>query len=1060
MTPLRLTMTAFGPYAGEQALDFADLRGRRFFLIHGPTGGGKTTLLDALCFALYGETSGRERDAEQMRCQSADPSTPTAVTLDFALAGRVYRVVRRPKQEQPRKRGEGVREVAATAELWDRTACDGEAEGDCLASGVRDVDGRVERVVGLTGGQFRQTVILPQGKFRELLLAPSGEREAILETLFGTEFYGRVEDALREAAKSTGGRITLRRQSRDEALRRGGADDAAGLRAKLADLRETARRAAADATAARSTAAEARRRLDEGRRVVELLNRRDRAAEALAWAEADQGKADADRATLDAAERAASVVADLRARDEATERAAARRTDRAGCERRHVDAVKAHETAVAASADASARAADLDELRNRLVRLDDLRQKATRLAAVEAEAVTADRAVADAAHAAHAAADRAQRRRAARDATAADLQRTEVDAAGLAGLRAAADAAARRLADREALDARTGELDRHVRNLNDLRADQDAAEAAACDAKAAEADARRAWVAGQAARLAGHLSDGAACPVCGATHHPSPARPGDDAAVDDALERAEATTRAAGSARATAVEAVAKAEAEAAVLRTRVEALRESLAAGASEASRTSSPGPRPPAQAASPRDAGRADVDRPAGVAWRRGLCEVDDLRRTHADAEAAAVQAERAADAVGELRDRLDRERRQLAEIEAERHEAMLRHLDAAGAAQSARAALAECRRGLPDDLRSPDAIDAERGRVAGTIDRLRRDQESARDTLNRAATALAAAEADTTRAAREAADADAGAARLAATFADSRAAAGFACDAEHAAARRADSEVRRLRESVESHARRLATASSALAEAEAAARGVEPPDSDALEAADVDAADAAERAFAAQVERDRDVAEAAKILAEVESIDAELATLDAEFGTIGRVSEVANGRNAAGLKFGRFVLGFLLDDVLAAATRRLRVMSRGRYALRRRRDREDRRSLGGLDLEVIDAHAGRARPAATLSGGESFLASLSLALGLADVVQARAGGVRLETMFIDEGFGSLDAEALDLALRSLADLLGDRLVGIISHVAELRDRIDARLEVVPASAGRGASVRFEVL
>jgi exonuclease SbcC len=159
---------------------------------------------------------------------------------------------------------------------------------------------------------------------------------------------------------------------------------------------------------------------------------------------------------------------------------------------------------------------------------------------------------------------------------------------------------------------------------------------------------------------------------------------------------------------------------------------------------------------------------------------------------------------------------------------------------------------------------------------------------------------------------------------------------------------------------------------------------------------------------------------------------------------------------MTFQRFVLAALLDEVLIAASQRLRLMSRGRFDLQRAREHIDRRTAGGLDLVVYDAYTGTTRPVNTLSGGESFLASLSLALGLSDVVQAYSGGVTLQTLFVDEGFGSLDPEALDLAFRALVDLQGGgRLVGIISHVPELKERIEARLEVIP---GRGGSmVRF---
>ena len=185
-------------------------------------------------------------------------------------------------------------------------------------------------------------------------------------------------------------------------------------------------------------------------------------------------------------------------------------------------------------------------------------------------------------------------------------------------------------------------------------------------------------------------------------------------------------------------------------------------------------------------------------------------------------------------------------------------------------------------------------------------------------------------------------------------------------------------------------------------------------------------------------------------------EISALEGRYKAVGRIAEVANGRNAQGITFQRFVLVALLDDVLAAASHRLQVMSKGRFELERARERLDQRTAGGLDLMVFDAYTGTSRPVNTLSGGESFIASLSLALGLSDVVQAYAGGIKLETIFVDEGFGSLDPESLDLAFRALIDLQqGGRLVGIISHVPELKERVDVRLEIAPSN--RGSTVKF---
>ena len=232
---------------------------------------------------------------------------------------------------------------------------------------------------------------------------------------------------------------------------------------------------------------------------------------------------------------------------------------------------------------------------------------------------------------------------------------------------------------------------------------------------------------------------------------------------------------------------------------------------------------------------------------------------------------------------------------------------------------------------------------------------------------------------------------------------------------------------------------------------AEGVAPPD---LESARVRGPGRRATALAARtaaVELARAAETAGRQLARLEELDREAAAVHERYEVVGRLADVANGDNARHLSFQRYVLGAFLDDVLVAASQRLHLMTRGRYRLERTERRFGGKAAAGLNLEVYDAWTGVARPVATLSGGETFLAALSLALGLAEVVQAHAGGMHLETVFVDEGFGSLDDEALDLAVTTLTGLgAGGRLVGIISHVGELRERIDARLEITAGKSG----------
>ena len=203
MKPLKLTVQAFGPYAAEQVFDFADLRGRSFFLIHGPTGAGKTSVLDAICFALYGQASGPLRTARQLRSDHSDAGTLTKVVFEFAVGPEIHRIERLPEQERPKKRGAGTVVQEPEATLWQRVSADHPDGEAAPVSGWAKVNEAVERLMGFQADQFRQVVMLPQGQFQRLLVAKSDERQAILENLFDVGTFARIEAALKDAAASS-----------------------------------------------------------------------------------------------------------------------------------------------------------------------------------------------------------------------------------------------------------------------------------------------------------------------------------------------------------------------------------------------------------------------------------------------------------------------------------------------------------------------------------------------------------------------------------------------------------------------------------------------------------------------------------------------------------------------------------------------------------------------------------------------------------------------------------------------------------------------------------------
>jgi exonuclease SbcC len=380
------------------------------------------------------------------------------------------------------------------------------------------------------------------------------------------------------------------------------------------------------------------------------------------------------------------------------------------------------------------------------------------------------------------------------------------------------------------------------------------------------------------------------------------------------------------------------------------------------------------------------------------------------------------------------------------------------AATAVAAAEALAGERAAGVPAALADPEVLTRTLAEARVVERKLREAFARAQAEAHAAAIAATASAAARTAAAAALAVAESKASDARARLTKRLAEAGFADEAARGDAYRDPAVMEQFGKLVAGHELNTVKAAERLRLAELAALALEAPDLPLLEADAETCAKTARGAREAAVGQRGAAATAEKHLIRLDELAGEAASFEARYAVVGRLADVANRRNSRGLSFQSYVLGAFLDDVLVAASERLRTMSKSRYALERTEERSGGKRAAGLGLLVYDAWTGVARPVSTLSGGEKFMAALSLALGLAEVVQAHAGGIRLETVFVDEGFGALDDESLELAISSLMSLNeGGRLVGIISHVSELRERIDARLEV---SAGKsGSSARFVV-
>ncbi|WP_328971651.1 SMC family ATPase [Streptomyces sp. NBC_00239] len=994
----RLTVTAFGPFATAQDIDFDALAAAGIFLLHGPTGAGKTSVLDAVCYALYGSVPGsRQAPGAGLRSDHAAPGTATEVRLELTVGGRRLELTRRPEQPRPKKRGAGTTRDKAQTWLREHTA---ESGWQALSRSHQEIATEIEHLLGMSREQFCQVVLLPQGDFARFLRADAEDRGKLLGRLFDTRRFAAVEKRLAEQRRAAEEQV----RAGDERVL-GTAQRLAQAAGHSADLRAWPLPPLTPgdpglADEVRNWAAVARSDARERRTVARLAltaaeHRHEQAARALAEAR------ELDRLQHRHAEtrrRAEALAAQTPERDRVRDRLdRARRADLVApaLDLRHA-ADTAHRAAAAADARCRARlphplseagAEQLADLEKRLSEELGAVSAATRAERRSAE-ITRERAALD--REARAAEEHLQE-------SAAWLAGWETDRAALVARVEHAQQAAT-LAEQLAGRLEPARLQlTAARRRDTLTRDADEAAAALLAVREESGAAREHWLElkearlrGIAAELAAALTVGQPCTVCGSAHHPDPARPApghvDRAAEDAARARYE------------------QADDRRATAERRLAAVREAAAEASAAA----------------------------GGAATAELLALTARLTEDHAAAHTAAGALHAAREAVAraerEYEARLESRRR------AEQHSAG-RH--------SHREALDREQRDLETELaqvRGDAASVAERARTLETRIRLVAEAGAAARQAESAAQRL-----------KEADD----------RLADAAFKAGFDTTDAAAAAVLPEHERAAYQRRTDAWQAEEAALAERRAETDSAAAAELPP------ARPEDAQAAADRA-AAHLRTAGSAADAARVrCTEVDRLsrqaDAELRSLGplrAEYDRVARLAGLTAGTSADNerrMRLESYVLAARLEQVAAAATIRLLKMSGGRYTLVHSDERAGGRGRSGLGLHVLDAWTGRARDTATLSGGETFFASLALALGLADVVTDEAGGMRLDTLFIDEGFGSLDDQALDEVLDVLDSLRErDRSVGIVSHVADLRTRVQAQLEVVKQRDGSAVRQR----
>jgi len=977
----RLRIAGFGPYKTEQEVDFTRFDADGIFLITGKTGAGKSSILDAICFALYGAVPRFDGSELRLRSDHCDPADPSFVELEFTLKGDSYRVYRTPRYEKPKKRGTGTTTAQPDARLETFDAATGAWAG--IAARPVDVGTELSRILPLKQDQFLQVILLAQNRFQRFLLAKTDDRLTVLRTLFGTLRFQQLEADLLARRKVLDDELALVRHEIDgivaatlRQLWRDDDDDAAAdtarpespvdpdlgwFEAALGTLDErlataTRRAETAAATLAAATAdyqaAEDRRRRQD---------RRDAAARTLTALEERGDEIHGDREALRLAERAARVWPQVRA---GTETSAAVAEATAG-----ESAARDAWPDGAENLDAASLKTLIDDRLRQLGGLDDLLVEERRLPTLDEQIADLERR-----SAAHVAAlDEArllllalpERIDAASDALAnATLGAARAPEAEAALARAEAALAA-------AEDV--GRLETELVGVHRAERDAVAENTAAALHYQQLVDAR---LGGFAVELAANLVDGTPCAVCGATEHPAPMTGTADPVTEDDLD----TARSLIGRRQAAVDA-ARSQSQA-------------VAGKLTEARTRAGDGDAETLDAALRQAEDTLTVATGHRARMPALEAELGTLRADQAEAQAA----------VAPLQLVRDDTTVKLAERRTERD-------GIAGRVEAQRAGF--------------DSVTDRAGRLQSELDAAR--------TL---ADALAHSAA-TRRAAEAAAD----------TLAVQLQEEGFADEEAAVAARLSPAAMQVAEAAIRAYDDELAAARGVLADADLAGLPEDPVDLAPARLAREEAGAARDDALAGR-ESLRERANAlTTLVADARSRFALAADLLATQAQVRQLAAVVHGDdpNTKRMKLETYVLAAQLEEIIAAANNRLRTMTGGRYALEHDDALQYRGSQAGLGLAIRDEHTGRARATHSLSGGETFLASLALALGLAEVVSNQAGGIALDTLFVDEGFGSLDAETLETAMSTLDSLrAGGRTIGLISHVESMKEQIPAKLQI----------------
>ncbi|MCU9611949.1 SMC family ATPase [Caldibacillus lycopersici] len=1041
MKPIVLMMQAFGPYANQEIIDFRQLGNHTMFVISGKTGAGKTTIFDGISYAIYGRASGEDRVGPDLRSQFSDEDIQTEVSLQFELRGKQYYIWRAPQQEKKKTRGEGYTTVNAKAELY--LVENGEKQ--IIGSNVKEVDEKIKEIMQIDVNQFRQILMIPQGEFRKLLVSESKEKEIILQRLFHTFAYKKVEEALKDQASLLREQVGQFSRQKLDLMRMIDANNNEELRNQLLSeeineviiislLEEEIDRKVSQIKSDTKLVQDKEKERDtlhtqwiQATQILETIKRKEQLEVWKIQLDEKEPIIQEKQQTIEKAQKAEkllqqelkchSLKRDLdekakqinqlneKINDQKQQLAQKEKIlqEEKGKEQERKEASEYVQKLKSMQEDVFAYSGWVEEFTELKRQLEKIHQSAYQVD----EAIAKNKAKLEV------------------------LQEQKESLEQLKYKRLEAKMQLDQLKNVLEQSKSLLTLDNNFKQLQISKTKTDAEgellKRRLEDQKILAEIVDKKWVQGQAALLAKVLTEGEECPVCGSIHHPKKAIQHEELPTEEEVKEVRNTLN--------------DLEKEVTDFTFRQQKL-----------------------------------------VYEMDSIIEKKKEIYTKLSHEVEAVEIENNEEFYLRKKNELQAKHNQLAEWEK-----LLQRLD------GTIALVRETEGNIESLLKKKDQINEEERklekaitekqvmiqRIKDSIPKNIQSKELFMKELNQSIQKEEALWKRLEKAQEEYAEAKEQASAITGKmetlevvyteisnhlalekqqFVDMMNEEGFANYTDYENGKRTIEQMKQLENEIISYREEYRSVSDQLEQLELVLKDSEKPNIEELE----------QRLKISETELDRLRAKLSdlqstwkknqEIYSTILSINSKVKDLEEEFKLVGHLADIARGQNAQRITFERYVLASFLDDILKLANARLLKMTSGRYTLLRKKDRSKGNVQSGLELLIYDQYTGQERHVKTLSGGESFKAALSLALGLADVVQEYAGGVSLETMFIDEGFGTLDPESLDHAIEALMEIQSSgRLVGIISHVPELKERMDVRLEVIATQEGSRTEFKF---